>query len=258
MLPGMLIKLKYLLLLLPIFGIQSPSMGQSLEEALRSSDTSNQIYMPPVQQILDSAYLHSPLLKVQQSIIDQRKAELDLQRSRWLRSLSIVSGMYYGNMNSFSSGTGSDGAFDDQFRTTTDARYNLGLSLRMPIDEFFGRPKQVKMQKLAINESRYRKEQLHLELEQKVNYLHHDMQLALRKLRVYFSVYQTAMLHLQLAEKNYYEGEIQVGELSTITRQSSQAVLDLELCKKQILDLMADFKALVGVEISSFYPEHLK
>jgi outer membrane protein TolC len=245
--------LPYLMALLATFSA-SGLKAQSLEEILRSADTTDQLYMPEFQVVLDSAYIHSPLLKVQQSLIDQKKAELDIQRTRWLRSLSIVSGVYYGNMNSFSSGTSSDGAFDDQFRTTTDARYNLGLSLRMPIEEFLGRPKQVKIQKMAIAEGRYRKEQISLELEQKISYLYHDMQLALRRLKIYSSVYQTAMLHLQLAEKNYYEGEIQVGELSTITRQSSQAVLDLERCKKEIQDLMSDFKALVGIEIQSFYP----
>ncbi|WP_205499815.1 TolC family protein [Rufibacter psychrotolerans] len=158
--------------------------------------------------------------------IEQRK----IIRKNFYSGFSINSAYTYGSMNAWSLNgepINSFNAFDAPLR----ARYNMGLSMSLPLGQLLSRHNQIKSQDLAIAQAEGNRKLAERAVRQRVITLYQNLVLAKSQLELQQQAYQSAVVTHKLAEKQFKSGEIQIDAMSNVQQAYTNSAVALKQAK---------------------------
>lgn len=222
---------------------------QSFSEEISLSLKQNDILklLPPLQSLIDSAVVHSPLLKISDADIIIRSLRVESLRNEWLGNFGIESGIRYGLFENLIL---ADDLGIDEFRTssTVQTRYNVGLFLRLSISDIIDR-RNVKIAKQEMNQANYQRDQLLSELRQLIISQYFDIVKIHKGMIIKNEMTETYRIQMYRAEEDYINGMINIADYSRLKSIFSQSILDLEEIKVDFLLAVQLLEEIVGTKI---------
>lgn len=206
-------------------------------------------YLPPMQELIDSAVANSPLLKYRdaQHII----AELNTKsvRRAWSNYLGVISDFKYGLFDNLVLNQDATGAINTNLVTTTEqTRYSAGVYLKFPLQEILDRKNKIKIaqeqEKLALYEYQSAKR----ELRKLVIQQYSDLLLAQKVLRIKNSFKQDVIIQKQMAEQQFKNNQISVSEMTKMNSMYSKALAEYETAKSAFNNAYLMLQEVVGIK----------
>lgn len=184
----------------------------------------------PLEQLLDSAEVNSPLLKIIDADILIQELRIKSEKKEWLSYFSVSGTAKYGMFDNLVISELEAGADDYLGSTNTkQTRYSVGLAVKVPFSSIFDKYNR----DAAINEKaklHYQRDNTISELRKLVISQYGNLMAAQNKLVARTSELETVKLEMADVELNFKNGQIPI---SAYTKQKSK-LLNLQLLLEEI------------------------
>ncbi len=198
----------------------------------------------PLDTIIQIAYDNSPSLKYYSTLIKVRKYNKKYVWAMSFKDLSVFYNYSIGDQQIFVTGT--TPVDNTQFANG----YRFGVNLQLPLSTLLGHFPRMKQARAEVEASRWRKEEIRLEIKREVQRLYVNMIEGQRKLNIRTADAQVALMASQVAEEELAEGRIPPHEYSRIRNIYAIAASNVELERANFLRAFFDLEALVGVKMN--------
>lgn len=224
------------------------SINAFIEKGLRENDISKKL--PPLDTLIAMAKDFSPFLKVTVSEQQYRDGVVSAEQRAWLEYINLEAGYNYGIFDNLSN---SQIAGDPQSQTlfsTEQSRYNVGVSLRLPLSAIINRRARIKSAKGEAEKARYETQVAEVELEQKVIELYNDL---LKRHRLFFisgSIVDNFRVQSIRAEKDFANGVINITEYTRLQQMMNQATMNFELQRSDFISSVMALENIIGTDLN--------
>lgn len=208
-------------ILLMLLLISSIAVGQgrvfSIKTAHKVDSSETQFrFLPPLDALIDSAIIHSPILKLQDGQVAIRELELARKRKQWLEYVNVEAYGQYTNNASISSSTFNSGVYTNLNTNSFQWRYGGGVTLKYPIFNLFSRGKEIRIAKREIQVASLQREVLIKELRKTIIELYNEALLQHSLIEVKIEALETSNVAVKLGELDFRNNKINVSDLSKI------------------------------------------
>jgi len=240
-------------ILLFFFALAMPTVwAQSMYDyaaaGLEETDITEKI--PPLDSLINKAKENSPLLKYYGADITYWEGRVKRSANAWMNSIYIDAAYGYGVFDNLSTQQfAGDLQASQALFITEQSRYNLGVSMKMPIGAIFTRGKEIKTAKAEVNKAIYQKEFAIMELEQLVLQQYNDLVRSHRLLFINGSKVETYKLQSVRAEKDFANGIIDIVEYTRLQQMLNNALLALETERAAYLLAVKMLESTVGIDL---------
>ena len=199
----------------------------------------------PLDTLISIALRNSPMLKMQESMIQKNAYQIKDERAQWTDGIATDITGGFGNQSLLvQQPTGEITNFNN-----FNNGYRVGATMRLSIYDLFGRKNQVGM---AINEyesSRHKKDVLAREINDEVTTLYFMLIASQNILKIKSEAKQATSINRAMAEKEFNEANIPVAELSRIIEISSKAATEYEVAKQEYYRNLRIMENMVGIKL---------
>ncbi len=228
------------ILLLSVDRCPARSTPDSTGRESRTTSDLTLTALPPLEEVLDAAVDHSPLLKQQEAEIRLDEYQVNRERQAWTRALRVGGSYQYGQFGNITL---------DQLNQGYSIHVSLGISLY----ELMGRDNRINMIQEELESSRQRKEFLKKEVKTRIIEFYHAARLARRLLLIHSQAKNSAQLNQQMAEKEFIEGETPLSDMARITEIATKATIDFETAKSDYQMKLKQLENWVGIPLSTIH-----
>lgn len=224
------------------------SINDFIEKGLEENDISKKL--PPLDTLIAMAREYSPFIKVTESEQQYRDGVVSAEQRAWLEYINLEAGYNYGIFDNLSN---SQIAGDPQSQTlfsTEQSRYNVGVSLRLPLSAIINRRARILSAKGEAEKARFETQVAEVELEQKVVELYNDL---LKHHRMFFisgSIVDNFRVQSIRAEKDFANGVINVTEYTRLQQMMNQATMNFELQRSEFVGSVMALQSIVGADLN--------
>jgi outer membrane protein TolC len=208
------------------------------------------IYIPGVYRLIDSAMLHSPLLRTKDIEIEIKKLEWRAQRWEWTDFIQPFAEYRFGTVdNVVISPTG----VPLDIQQSQAHRFNVGGRINLTIFNAINWREKMKQYESSIDLDSARRKEIESALAQEVIRLW-NMAVTYRNILFLKSEHKaTQESNLKEAQLKYETGEVPIMELARITEIATKAQEEYELARKELIEAVFLLSELVGrQEITSW------
>lgn len=202
----------------------------------------------PLNDLLDQAEVHSPLLKMLDADIIIQDLRVKSEKKDWLTYFNIDGSAKYGLFDNLILKEDL-GIEDVSTQSSKQARYSFGVMVRFPISRFFDNSEKRIAKSEAVKLS-YQREQKVLDLRNLVIVQYGNVLKAGAKLTLSTSALETAKIQMMNTELNYKRGQISISEYTTEQSRYLDSQLGLEEAKIEFTTAMFLLQETVGVNIN--------
>lgn len=210
---------KYILVSLMVLSLaaataQTVDKGKGSDKAISQEED---FYLPPLSALIDSAMIHSPLLKQQDQQLAIRQLELSRKRAQWLENLNLESYARYANNAQVVSGSFDTGISANLNTNTMQFLYGAGVTLKIPVFTFFSRGKDLRIAEHQIVAEQYQKEVFIREIRKTIIELYNQALLSHSLIDVKVNAMQTSSVAVERGEIEYKNSRINISDLSKLS-----------------------------------------
>ncbi|MBS9460952.1 TolC family protein [Flagellimonas sp. HMM57] len=226
----------------------SQAINDFIEKGLKENDISKSL--PSIDSLIAMAKDYSPFIKVTVSEQEYRDGVVSAEQRAWLEYINLEAGYNYGIFDNLSN---QQIAGDPQSQTlfsTEQSRYNVGVSLRMPLSALVNRKARIKSAKGEAKKARFETQVAEVELEQKVVELYNDL---LKTHRLFFisgSIVDNFRVQSIRAEKDFASGIINVTEYTRLQQMMNQATMNFELQRSEFISSVMALESVIGADLN--------
>jgi outer membrane protein TolC len=239
-------------LLLLITGFSTSATAQDIDGTNAFNPLLDDITqrIPSLQDLIDSALIHSPLLMEAQALIDQNRYKVITQKREWLRNFYIdlnVSNFYYDGLTSNQTNLG------DINRVLTNQNINnalAGLSIRLPMDYLYDRGNRIKTAKKEVEKSLAARENQKLELRKSIILQYNQLIITQKVLKIANDNQISMQLQKDMGEKEFLNGQMTLYELASISEMNRRAVTDFEQARIEFYNAYMILQEIVGIRFN--------
>lgn len=225
---------------------QEEIANQVLETQLEFHDVAEDLL--PLQDLLDAAEVHSPLLKMIDADIIIQDLKVKSEKKDWLSYFILDGTAKYGVFDNLI--LKEDFGFEDvSTQSTKQARYSVGVILRLPISRFFDNSEKQIAQNEAVKLG-YQRERTLQELRNLVIVQYGNVLKAGAKLSLSTSEYESMKLQMMHTELNYKRGQISIADFTTHQTRYLDAKLVLEEAKIEYSTALFLLQETIGTTIN--------
>jgi outer membrane protein TolC len=206
--------------------------------------------IPPMQDLIDSAMIHSYLLKGEDAKISINKYEIKSARREWLSNLYLdaaASSDLYDGLTNNSTNQGDNSSI---LSYQSNFRYLLGVSIRMPMDDLYDHRNRVKTATKRLELSIAEKENLRLELRKEIILRYNQLVINQRILKIANENQTYTSLQKDMGEKEFLNGQVTLFELARITEMQRKAVTDFETARIEFYNAYMILQEIVGIKFN--------
>lgn len=232
--------------------IASVSMAQSLNEFVEKGFEKNDIVrrLPSIDSLIQVAKENSPRLKYFDADAKYWEGRVKVTGRSWLNSIYLDASYGYGVFDNLNNEQiAGDPLASQVLFTLEQSRYNLGVSMKMPLHAIFNRGIEVKTAKAEVERAKYEKEFAIRELEMLVTQQFHEVVRAHRMLLVSSSVVESYKLQALNADKNFTNGIIDITEYTRLQQMLNQSLKTLEFQRSEYEMALSALEGIVGIKI---------
>jgi outer membrane protein TolC len=226
------------------------SLGcQALKGQTDEINDSTNILIPTLNAVLDSAYLHSPLLREKQLDINILDENYKIEKKKWMDNVYFDGAANYGMFDQIVvGGATTPGTTNTGLLTSSEQmRYYGGLSLKLPLSLATKRKSQAKVQK-------FEKEQTELELtsakeilKQTIISEYFQFKYTEESMKTFYSIYQTLKISYMKAEKDVVSGRMNLNEFAALASTVGKSKDDYYKSKYNFYTQYHKIKILAGI-----------
>ncbi len=216
----------------------SPSFSQTDTEI-------DAINLPALENLLDSAYQNSPLLKSQELLVQQKKIMTSIEKKSWMNALSFNSNYSQGTNNAQT-----EGVVIPSYTKTSSAWYNAGLSFNISLSTLLNRKNSISISKINQEIEQNNLEEGKSILKKLLFDLYTKVILDEKKLKIRNQAAVFSNLNFSYAEIEYKNNTITLAEFTKIHESKIKSNINYEEAKRNFKLSIVALEELVGIKLN--------
>ena len=206
--------------------------------------------LPPMQLLIDSALIYSPLMKSADGNIQLSELQLIDIRRNWLQKLNLAFDTRVGSMIDYQRLANlGGGVFIPPSNNVYMLNYGVGFSAYMPFSDIFDRKRQVQKAQLQVMQSKNQKEQIEQQVKNAVITAYYDVLSAQKTLNTRNEISSSASMLYEQSKADYTENKITLTEHTKTYDAYLTAQNEVELQKYSLLKFVYMLEVIVGIHL---------
>ncbi|GAB4025282.1 TolC family protein [Spirosoma gilvum] len=199
----------------------------------------------PFEDLIKIAVAHYPLIKYQNEVANSLSEAHEVAKLQILQNVSGFANYSGGNQILVSSGDPKGASTLGQIANG----YRVGVDLRLPLYELFGRKHQVRQAYSNYKAAVVQKETIELQLKRELIGVYQDMITSQQLLKILLIDEQASLTALRVGESDIQKGRITADVMAATTSRYVQAKTASEQAKGSFIKNVRYFEALMGMPI---------
>jgi len=211
--------------------------------------------IPSLVELIDTAFLHSPLLKAQSKAIEAIGEEVKIERKKWMDYLYFEGAANYGlydhlivNGLSKSIDVGAG-----QLTRNEQVRYYGGVSLKLPLSSISSTSNNVRAKRLKEEQAEYQMQQLRENLKQIIIEEYFQLKYLKESMTTFNKINQTLEISLMKAENDLVNGQMEFDDYGILVSTAGKSKNDYLKAKNSFHAQYNKLESLLGI---TFNPQN--
>ncbi|MDR2040186.1 MAG: TolC family protein [Bacteroidales bacterium] len=200
--------------------------------------------LPPLQALIDSAMLYSPVIKSAGNEILLSKYNLTLVKRTWVEGISLQADARYGADNSYNQNN-----IWVPYSDRNQWRYGVGAYVRVPITEFTDRKINKQGAKIAIEQAELKKEELESSLRQLIISNYFELLSIKSTLDMYTQVMYSNNILYEQAKNDYASNKISLKDYNSVFETYLGTKNNQEMQKNTFFKAVRLMEEVIGTKI---------
>ncbi len=211
-----------------------------------------QILLPSLNDLIESAIKNSPLLKVNDREIDKLLEEIKIQKKSWLQYIMFDANTKYGLYNQLSISDQITGESPEISVQSNKEQFNYfaGLTFKIPVTAFTNKKNELKILNYSIQEYELKKEQLKKEISSLVVEEYYKLQNYKEQLEISQNVLQILKFNYLKSERELQNGVINITDFSMISGSYYKSEENYSKSKSEYQAQLHKLQILTGFKIT--------
>lgn len=225
------------------------AQAQETDNLLNELNDYYHIELPPLEVLYANAK-SGPTVRCYKSRKEAEKSMLKTIENQWLRYFKIMGAYQYGIVGALSTITdpGQTSPINN-FSTTKQSFYNIGIGVSVPLDELFDRGNKIRKQKMEMQATEAEVERWHDEQKIRIVEVYSKAKLFLSLLKVKAEAMVIAQAQFKVAESDFVNGKITPADLSARKGVETDAKVNYEQAKAELSMALLQLEILSNTEI---------
>jgi len=235
-----------LVLLFIVFRLSAQSDSIALKNIndYNPSIHSISLILPSLEVLYDSAIERSPLIKFWEAGVDAQEFKIKSAKINWMRSINLEGDYRFGSINNIFVGP-----TNTQVTTSNATRWGTGISLKLPIYEFFNKKNAVGVAVKEKEQAGFQREAAITELKKAIISQYYELLFREQSLKIRNSNMQSTALQLQMTELDFKNGKIAISELVRLSQQHAANQFEYEKEKREFLAALLILEEIIGFKL---------
>ena len=229
----------YVFIILPAFALSAQERAEDLAD----------LKLPSLEELFEGARKSSTVQFYEYRMAGEELI-LKTERRKWLEYISILGTYQYGviGINSYTD-IGSDYPLVYQYSAGDQLWYNIGASAKIPLDRLFDRRNRIKRQQLKIQETLKERDMWHDNQKLKIIQQYTVAIEMKNNLKIGIEQLSYATAQFETTQREYIMGSATSQMLGIAKSQQTQASIQLERIKSQLLTSLLSLEVLSNINI---------
>jgi len=206
--------------------------------------------IPPLQDLIDSAIIHSPYLKTSDADIAIAKYEIKTTRRQWMTNFYIDAAAYKDFYTGLTTNEVINSNPNQILTDQNNNRLGAGVSIRLPMLAFADLNNQVKNATKKLEKAISVKESQILELRKEMILRYNQLIINQRILKSANENVTYTSLQKDMGEKEFLNGQTTLYELARISEMHRKAVTDFETARSEFYNAYMILQEIVGIKFN--------
>jgi len=208
------------------------------------------IKIPSLQIVIDSAIVHSDILRASQNEIDQIYLKIKIQKKSWSQYLSLSASANYGLGNVISVSTVTTDLLNNigTQSNQTQLSYVAGINFRLPLAEFITKKHEIAILKSTLDETRIKREALKKDLTLSIVEDYYKLMTLSQSFQINQDILQSIKLNFQKAQADFSIGLITISEFNKDIESKGTAEMNYYKIKNDYLNQLEKVKVISGIK----------
>ena len=209
------------------------------------------LIIPSLAEIIDAAFIHSPLLKAKTKAIEVIGEETKIERKRWMDHIYFEGAANYGVFDHLIiSGQASNIDFNTGLLTKNEqVRYFGGIRLKLPLSAISSSSNYVKAKQLKEEQVGYELIQLQEDLKILIIEEYYQLKYVQEFMHSCNRINQTLEVSYLKAEKDLLNGHIEIGEFALLASTAGKAKNDFLKAKNDFYSQYNRLQTITGINL---------
>jgi len=239
------------IMLLPGYTKASESLSNDSITSINPFLDDITLRIPPLEDLIDSAIVHSPLLLSQDADIAIWKYKIKTARRDWMQNLFIDAVAQNDIWDALTNNKTNYGDDNTILSYQNNNRVLASISFRLPMDDLWDRHNRIKTATKEVERSMAIKSNLILELRKSIILLYNTLIVNQRKLKIANENVIANALQKDLAEKEFLNGQSSLYELARINEMYRKAVYDYEDARIEFYNAYMLLQEITGIKFNT-------
>ncbi len=200
--------------------------------------------------LIDSAVKNSAEIRHARNNVAVMEQNMQSAKKSILNSVNLSSSYGYGNSGILSMEKDPTGNPLASLNTVRTSRYNIGVSVLLPLGGFLSRKNAVRTAELQIQMAEDEKENAALFVKQQVIKYYQDLKLAHALLMTTARMKQNAFLSANMAHKSFQDGQTPLDQYTKTQNEYNQTAMEYEMQVNKFQTGFLILEAYTGVQLA--------
>lgn len=207
--------------------------------------------LPPLNEIIDTAFINSPLLKAQGKAIEGIQEEIKTERRKWMDHLYFEGAANYGIYDNLvvNSVANSVDINNGIISRNEQVRYYGGVSLKLPLSSISSSTSKIKVKQLEQEQATYQMQQLREDIKNIIIEEYFHLKYLQESMQTYNRINQTLEISVMQAEKDLTNGQIEFDEFGILVSTTGKSKNDYLKAKNSFQAQYKKLETLAGITL---------
>ncbi|MFH1161097.1 MAG: TolC family protein [bacterium] len=206
--------------------------------------------IPPLEDLIDSAIVHSPYLKYLDADIYINKYMVKSARREWMANLYLDGNIGTDYYTGLTDNITNLGDINSVLTTQDNTRILVGVSIRMPLDDLWDRTNRVKIRRKYVERTISERERQILEIRKSVIEQFNKLFINQKILKIANDNQIFMGMQIAMAEKEFINGQISLYEFAQVSEMNRRAVTDFEQARIEFYNAYMILQEIVGIKFN--------
>lgn len=203
----------------------------------------------PLDELIQDALVHAPLLKVQALNVDNAYHKAKLIDKEWSNYFNAIGSAQLGNIR-YLDNLESDSGADIRTITRENVFYGIGVQLRLPLNDFMTRNDRKAILQNQLEQEKLLRQEREIKVRELVIRQYHELQLKLKLITLRTRELEAQNIAVEMAERYFREGNLSLHEYTAAASQRNLAEEALAGAQTEALISYQLLRELVGKDIA--------
>jgi len=206
--------------------------------------------IPPLEDLIDSAIVHSPVLRVSDADILIAKYKIKTIKRQWMENFYIDGLLQTDVWDAYTTNQIYNAEPYPISSVQDSYRYLIGASMRLPMDDFWDRRNRIKTETKQLEKNMANRDYQILQLRQAIITQYNTLIVNQRILKIANDNVIANALQKEMGDKEFVNGQTTLYELAYINEMYRKAVTDFEDARFQFYNSYMQLQELCGIKFN--------